>query len=440
MTANFRLPANTMRWTITDARVPACLLESPIGTPDREGLVTADITVADRRIEAITAAAAANRPEPVLHRPGLVLPCFIDAHTHIDKGHIWPRAPNPDGSVMGARNTVPVDRAAHWTADDVRTRMEFSLRAAYAHGTRALRTHIDSYSTQTRISWPVLAEVRERWAGRVDVQASPLFGIDLALDDAHMLDVTDMVAEFGHCLGAVTYPGPALRPGLERLFRLASDKGFELDFHADETNNPEVNSLALIAEMAIEFGFPQKILAGHCCTLSLMATDERQRTIDLVARAGLSIVSLPMCNMYLQDRDDPARTPRWRGVPAIKELRAAGVDVMIASDNTRDSFYAHGDLDMVEVWREGTRIAHLDHPYGSWAETVARNPAKALSLAEPGVLRAGSPADFIVFSARSLSELMARPYMDRIVIRDGQPIDAAPPSYSELDHLAGLAL
>ena len=34
---------------------------------------------------------------------------------------------------------------------------------------------------------------------------------------------------------------------------------------------------------------------------------------------------------------------------------------MVASDNTRDPFYAYGDLDMIEVFREATRILHFDH-------------------------------------------------------------------------------
>ncbi len=33
----------------------------------------------------------------------MVLPCFVDAHTHLDKGHIGPRSPNPDGTFAGAR-------------------------------------------------------------------------------------------------------------------------------------------------------------------------------------------------------------------------------------------------------------------------------------------------------------------------------------------------
>ncbi|WP_131194711.1 cytosine deaminase [Lichenihabitans psoromatis] len=449
MSATFRLPAAARTWTIADARVPTALLEPTIGgngsrTPDlgiadHDGLAAVDIAIVDGRIDRISSAGALPATGPVLQRPGLVLPCFVDAHTHLDKGHIWPRAPNPDGSFEGALATVPVDRAAHWTANDVATRMEFSLRTAYAHGTRAIRTHLDSALGQTRISWPVFAETRERWRGRIELQASPLFGIDLALDDAHMRDIADMVGEFGHCLGAVTYPGPALRPGLDRLFRLAADRGFELDFHADETNDPAVNTLAAIAETALAFGFPQRILVGHCCSLALMDPDTMRRTIDLVARAGLSVVSLPLCNMYLQDRDKLERTPRWRGVTAIKELRAAGVPVMIASDNTRDPFYAYGDLDMLEVWREGTRIAHLDHPVGPWADIIAATPATALGLDRPGRIRVGDPADLVILPARSLSELLARPRQDRIVIRSGRPIDTALPAYAQLDHLEGLA-
>lgn len=435
----FTLPRQTTRWAISGARVPACLLESPAGPPDPEGLVSVDIVVDGERIGSI--APAAGAPDdglPTLNRPGLVVPAFVDAHTHLDKGHIWPRAQNPNGSHAAARQAVQVDREANWHVEDVRARMEFGLEAAYAYGTRAIRTHLDCLGPQTRISYPLFAEMRDRWRDRIDLQASPLFGIEFALDDTHMRDITEMIYAHGNCLGAVTSPGPDLKPGLERLFRLAADKGWHLDFHADETNDPIVNTLAVIAETAIETHFQGRVLVGHCCTLSLMDDDARQRTIDLVAKAGLAIVSLPMCNMYLQDRDHPATTPRWRGVTALHELRAAGVVVVLASDNTRDPFYAYGDLDMAEVWREGTRIGHLDHPFGAWAELVAANPAEAIGLDGSGHLRVGGIADFVVFPARSLSEFMARPLGGRTVVRHGRPITADVPDYAALDRLDSL--
>ena len=89
----------------------------------------------------------------------LVFPAFVDMHTHIDKGHIWPRSPNPDGTFMGALTTVRADHA-HWTAEDLRPRMSFSLRCAYAHGTQAIRTHLDSMNGQFRNrSWPLFADL-----------------------------------------------------------------------------------------------------------------------------------------------------------------------------------------------------------------------------------------------------------------------------------------
>ena len=45
-------------------------------------------------------------------------------------------------------------------------------------------------------------------------------------------------------------------------------------------------------------------------------------------------------------------TPLWRGVTLLHEARDAGVAVAIASDNTRDQFYAYGDLDMLEVFNQ----------------------------------------------------------------------------------------
>ena len=43
--------------------------------------------------------------------------------------------------------------------------MDFALRCAFAHGTGALRTHIDSIGKQTAISWRVFAEMREHVEG-----------------------------------------------------------------------------------------------------------------------------------------------------------------------------------------------------------------------------------------------------------------------------------
>ena len=160
-------------------------------------------------------------------------------------------------------------------------------------------------------------------------------------------------------------------------------------------------------------------------------------TLDLVARADLSVVSLPMCNLYLQGRG-AGRTPRWRGITLVHEMKARGIRVSFASDNTRDPFYAYGDLDMLEVMREATRIGQLDHSDADWTHAFTTNPARAAGFPAPS-LEPGAPADLVICRARTWTELFARPQSDRIVLRAGRPIDRTLPDYAELDDLMAVA-
>lgn len=366
----------------------------------------------------------------------IVLPTFVDCHTHLDKGHIWPRSPNPDGTFPGALSTVGDDRRAHWSAEDVEARMEFALKCAYAHGTCAIRTHLDSVAPQEDISWPVFETVRARWQGRIDLQAACLFGIDAARDEVWFDRLVAIVKRSGGILGAVTYMVPDLDALLDRLFRAALDHGLELDFHADETDDPDARSLHRIAQAARRNSYQGRILVGHCCSLARQPDDAVLRTLDDVAAVDISVVSLPLCNLYLQDRRTDRTTPRWRGVTLVHEMNARGINVAVASDNTRDPFYAYGDLDMLEVYRLATRICHFDHPVADWPQAVAANPARAMGLsAGSGLIAPGHGGDLIVFEGRRWTELLSRPEHNRIVIRNGKPIDARPPAYGELDDL-----
>jgi cytosine deaminase len=364
----------------------------------------------------------------------MVWPAFVDMHTHIDKGHIWPRKSNPDGTFLGALEAVRADREANWSAKDIRARMEFSLRSAYAHGTALLRTHIDSLPPQHDISWPVFAEMRDRWAGRIELQAVALYPVDAILDDHFAAEITAILRRHGGLLGAATFMIPELDKALDRIFRIAEENGFDIDLHVDEAEDPAVRSLRHIADMALKFRFAGKVTVGHTCSLALQPKEEADETMRRVAEAGIAVVSLPMCNMYLQDRH-AGRTPRWRGVTLLHEMRARGIEVAVSSDNTRDPFYAYGDLDPVEVFREAVRILQLDHPFADWPRIVTRAPAEILKRPDFGMIGVGHGADLILFRARTWTEFLARPQSDRTVIRAGKAIDRRLPDYRELDEL-----
>jgi cytosine deaminase len=436
------IPAHGDYW-LTGVRAPDCLLGPGPSRPDAEGLVDIDMLVRDGNIADIAPAGAATGTATRVERAGgIVLPRLADIHTHIDKGHIIARRPNPDGTHWGARTSVAADRETNWTAEDVHARMEFALRCAFAHGTKSLRTHIDSLGKQAAITWPVVERIRAEWKDRVTLQAVALFPIDLALDDEPQFRaLVERVARAGGVLGGMTFlgqpPGERSRAALERVFDAAAVHGLDLDFHVDESDSLDARSLGEIADMIARKRFRGRVVAGHCCSLSLFDDDTRSDIVARVADSGLAVVSLPMCNMYLQDRSR-GRTPRWRGVTALHELAAAGVPVMVSSDNTRDPFHAYGDLDLLEVFREATRILQLDHCESDWIRVVASAPANVMGLGNAGQLRIGQPADLILLDARTLNELNCRPQNDRVVLVGGRPIDTRPPDYRELDAVLGL--
>jgi cytosine deaminase len=442
MTTGFVAIPKAPSFRLRRARVPASLLDMTLpGPPDAEGLVNVDLEIANGRIAGVAAGGSFAAAGAIDLMGGQVWPGFADLHTHLDKGHIWPRAANPDGSFYGAVTTVSADREANWQAEDVRRRFEFGLRCAYAHGTAAIRTHLDSHAPQAEISWGVFRALRDEWAGRIDLQATSLVPLDV-FGTPFGETLADIVQRSGGQLGMVTRLSggvhdsipPEFQTLLDRVFELAEARNLDLDLHVDESGEQGAAALGLIARTAIRRNFKRRILCGHVCSLAVQPDALVKDTLKACAEAGIAIVSLPMCNLYLQDRT-PGRTPRWRGVTLLHELKASGIPVSVSSDNCRDPFYGFGDHDVLEVFTQAVRIAHLDRPYADWPRAVTATPASVMGLRERGMIRVGAPADIVLFRGRTMSELLSRRQADRVVLRDGKAIDTTLPDYRELDPL-----
>jgi cytosine/creatinine deaminase len=423
------------RYWLKNAHIPACLIEnSNFSRQTKEGLSLVDLEISNGKIARILPASS-NTPDTdfVDLRKGIIFPGFIDIHTHLDKGHIWERSPNLDGTFDNALITAKNDSQTYWKAEDLYRRMEFGIKCSYAHGTTAIRTHIDSFGEQAEISFGVFKTLQKEWSQRVFLQAVSLVSLDYYLTPEGSA-LADKVAEVGGILGGVAYTNPDLDSQIDAIFLLAKERNLNLDFHVDE--NGEIDSICLqkIAEAALRHQFSGQIICGHCCSLAVQPPEVVQKTIDLVKQANIGIVSLPMCNLYLQDRQNK-QTPFWRGVTKVKELKQQGIPVTFGSDNCRDPFYGFGDHDGLEVFTQAVRIAHLDTPYDDWCCSVTKTPADLMGLPKLGRIGLGLSADLVVFKARYFSELLSRSQRDRIVIRQGKQIDTTLPDYAELDDL-----
>ncbi|MEI6430499.1 MAG: cytosine deaminase [Pseudanabaena sp. ELA607] len=386
---------------------------------------------------------------PVLDlRRRIILPCLIDAHTHLDKGHIWEYAPNLTGTFADAITAVVKARqhSQLWHYENLYRRMEFGLQCSYAHGTQLIRTHLDCPETGLEVVLQVFQDLRQAWQNRLLLQPVSLTSLD-SFTGEQGERIADQFADLGGVLGGVAYMNPQLASQLQRFFELAAARGMDVDLHVDENDDPNSQVLDHVARIVLELRgsgkFTGKVTCGHCCSLAVQDELTAFQTINLVKEAQISIISLPLCNLYLQDRyvqdreteKQLPKTPFWRGVTRIHELHQAGVPIALASDNCRDPFYGFGDHDLLQVLAWGTQIAHLDRPYGQWISSITQTPAALLNMPHLGRFHQGMAADLILFRGRTYSELFSRSESERQILRQGKLITAKLPDYENLDDL-----
>jgi cytosine deaminase len=418
------------------ARVPADVLPAAVAGPSpdpTEPSVLCDIAIEGPRIVSVARSGAPAAGAKGLDLGGaLAFPAFVDAHVHLDKAHTWGRAPNRSGTFAEALATLGQDKA-HWTREDLRRRAGFALRCAWEHGTRAVRTHVDTWLPWGEHNHAAMQELRAEWRGRIELQTVPLTGLANYGSDGDA--IADLALKYGSCgLGGWSPLSADLPRHLDRLLAIARDRGVGVDLHVDENGNPAEEVLRTVAEAVIRNRFAHPVVCGHCCSLSVQPAERQASTIALVRDAGLRVISLPLCNVYLQDRRPGAApgTPQWRGLTLIHEMLDAGIPVACASDNVGDAFHPYGDLDAAEVYRQSVRLAHLDTRPGAAVRLVTSAAADILGLPHLGRVAPGTPSQLVVFPARSFSHFQSRPGPARRLV-DGETIrDARPPGFDEL--------
>lgn len=418
-----RIPPLRLPWRgayhLLDIRVPARTARST-ALPDAEGCVRLDITVApDGIVEELAEQGALKLRHNLVQGQGRqVWPAFADLHAHLDKTATWDRAPNKDGTFDGAIDASREARKLPWGVSDVLARMDAAAAEAFATGTAAIRTHIDSAPQRANTSWAAFAQLKSKWSGRLALQGVVLFdGAAMMSRDGDRL--ADLAASNDAALGPVIYPAPDLDAKIARSFELAERRRLDLDFHVDETGGEIAHGLDRIAGFASSRGFNGRIVCGHACSLSLHDEAKAAATIQKLAAAKIGVVSLPATNLYLQARR-PGLTPSWRGVTRLHELRAGGVTVAVAGDNRQDAFYPFGDYDMLDVFRDAVRIAHLDMPMAGWVDSVSTSPADLMGLDGDCRLATGAPASFVAFPYQSAAEVLARRGAGRQILRKGR--------------------
>jgi cytosine/creatinine deaminase len=349
--------------------------------------------------------------------PPMLLPGFVDMHVHIDKTFVVDEVGAAEGDLFAAIERMAMHRDS-WTEAHIRSRMQRALEEAYTSGTRALRTHLDWMSKDAPKSLHVFEQLQAQWRGKLSLQCVSLTPLDffddsvvnafdsedLALEVATANNTCDKSAGEAALLGAFVSRNERIYDKLQRVFDLAKKNGLDMDFHVDETLDPQARGLQAIAELTIKNEMQGRVTCGHACSLAMQADIDALDTLKLCAQAGIHLVSLPTTNLYLQGAWN--RTPVERGITRLREAREAGVSVSMATDNVADGFYPYGSYHLLQSWALGVQMGHLSQPL-DWLSSVTTAPAQAMNLAWDGKIRKACAAqDLLVVQAADARDLM----------------------------------
>ena len=381
--------------------------------------VRVDVAISGGAITEVAPSIAGDAAHELRLGGQVLLPAFVESHTHLDKSLTYSLALNRSGTLREAIARIHEIQARD-TGENIYQRALVSARRYLGFGTTTIRTHVDVNAHIGLRGVEALLRLRQDLGEVMRIQlvalAHPLAG-DAGKPCRELMEESlrmgvDLV---GGAPGLTNDPGA----DIDAVFALAARYGRDIDLHMDESDDAADFCLPYLAQKTLADGWQGRVTAGHCCSLAAVNEQEAARAIELVRQAGITVITLPSANMYLQGRQDHG--PIRRGITQVRQLLGAGVPVACGSDNVRDPFNPFGRCDLLLVANLLAHAAHLGSPdeQAEALRSVTSTPARVLGLKEHAVAP-GCQADLVVLDSTDPAGILAEVPPRRYVIAKGK--------------------
>ncbi|WP_087048595.1 amidohydrolase family protein [Caballeronia ptereochthonis] len=379
------------------------------------------VSVADDHIEALGPQAAAPAGTIVEDGGGaLLLPGFVEGHTHIDKsnwGRPWYR--NEVGPLLTDR--ISNEREWRRTSGHDAAAQSLALSRAFVQaGTTRLRTHVDVDTDARLRNLEGVLATRQTMRDVLDMQivAFPQSGMLVRPGTVELF--ASALAEGADVLGALD---PALIDGdpvasLNATFALAERSRKPIDIHLHEPGAVGAFTLKLLLDRVEALGMQGQVVVSHAFCLGALPERERDALLDRIAHLRVALLT---------------SAPPSRTVPPLKICRDKGITMFGGNDGIRDTWSPYGVPDMLErAMLIGLRYdLRRDDDLALAFDCVSEAAARGCGFADYG-LRVGARADLVLVDAQTVAHaVVARPKRrlvvanGRIVARDGELVDVA---------------
>lgn len=364
----------------------------------------------------------------------LLSPPLVDPHVHMDAVlTVGEPRYNESGTLIEGILTW-AERKPFLTHEDVKARALEAIRWEVAQGTGLIRSHVDVCDPKL-IALRALIELREEVRDIVDLRliAFPQDGI-LSFPNGKEL-MREAMRLGCDVIGGIPHYEWTRDDGVEEvhfLFDLAKETGAPIDLHCDETDDEQSRFLEVVAARTMRDGMQGRVVAGHTTAMGSYNDNYAFKLIQILKRAGVTIVANPLDNIVLQGRFDTY--PKRRGMTRVKELDAAGINVACGHDSIMDPWYPLGRGSMLDALSMLVHVAQMtgrSELYRAY-EMVTTNPAKAAEV--PWGVEEGLPANFAVFDCTDEAEAIRLRPAARWVVRLGRIVAETEPARSVVHH------
>lgn len=328
----------------------------------------------------------------------VVIPGLVESHIHLDKALIADRKPNKSGTLQEALK-VTADLKATFTREDVQERAERALQMIIKRGTTHIRTHAEFDPVGGFHGFEVIMGLKEKYKDFVDMQvvAFPQEGILKSPGTEELMyRAMDMGADV---VGGIPYNDTDPKKHLDIVFEIAKKYDKPIDLHQDFKDDAEGQTIEMVAQRTIDEGFVGRMGVGHLTSLGAVPDEQLKPIIELMAKADISVMSLPMTDLHLGGRKDEYNVRR--ALTPIRKLRDGGVNVVLATNNIRNPFTPYGNGDLMQVAMLAVPVAHLGgaDDLHTVLPMITSKPARALGITDYGI-EEGKPATLILLDTK----------------------------------------
>jgi cytosine deaminase len=384
----------------------------------REQLV--DIEIRGGQISEIGARLTGTTSAEIDAGGNLVTPSFVNPHMHLCKVWTLPmmseeallayQQAGMSGAAAAIALASEVKKSYHASWIEKNARRAVALAALY--GTTHMRAFADVDSKAKLEAVKALLAIREEFRGIVELQV-----VAFAQDGIGKDPGTDALMDQAMRLGADVIGGipwiertPAdMQAHVEFCFDLAAGYGKDVSMLLDDSGDPNLRTLEMMATVAIKRGWQGRALAHHCRAMSAYPETYLRELLPALREAGVAIVS------------NPHTGPLHARIP---ELLAAGINVCLGQDDISDAYYPFGRNNMLEVAFLAAHLlwmmsgADMEMLY----DMVTVRAAAALHIPGYGIA-AGAPANLVVLDQPDVAEALRFHGQPRAVISHGRLVD-----------------